>query len=150
MKKKFCCDASRQSYENYYVGQAGSGLSVFQGSRGQRGHGIGSTLAGLFRSALPMIKRGLTSFGRQALSTGMQVVGDMADGQNFSDSAKLRTRQGIKRLAQDGVEYLNGDQGGSGYKRRRVAKKKKKKGGRKKKKASKKKKKKKRSRDIFD
>jgi hypothetical protein len=68
-----------------------------------------------------MIKRGLASFGRQALSTGMQVVGDVADGQSFSDSAKLRTRQGIKRLAQDGVEYLSGDQGGSGYKRRRLA-----------------------------
>ena len=122
MKKKFCCDASRQFYEHYYTNQSGSGISVFQGSYGQRGHGIGSTLAGLFRSAVPMIKRGLAAFGRQALNTGLQVASDMADGQSFFDSAGLRARQGIKRLASEGIDYLNNgqqEQTGSGYKRRR-------------------------------
>ena len=121
MKRKFCCDSSRQLYENYYVNQSGHGITVFQGSRGQRGHGIGSTLVGLFRSAVPMLKRGLAAFGKQALSTGLQVAGDMADGQSFSESAKLRARQGIKRLAEDGVSYLqNESQTGSGFKRRRI------------------------------
>jgi len=122
MRSKYCCDASRQLYENYYVNQSGHGISVFQGSRGHRGHGIGSTLAGLFRSAVPMLKRGLAAFGKQALATGLQVAGDMADGHSFSDSAKLRTREGIKRLATDGVDYLqNSGQSGSGYKRRRLS-----------------------------
>src|SRR6476619_6242725 len=112
---KYCCDASRQEYENYYISQAGSGLSFFQGSRGQRGHGIGSTLAGLFKSALPMLKRGLASFGKSAISGALQVASDVADGQSFSDSAKLRARQGIKRVADEGVDYLNSDQVGSGY-----------------------------------
>lgn len=121
MKRKFCCDASRHLYEQYYTNQAGSGLSVFEGYHGQRGHGIGSTLAGLFRSAMPMLKRGLASFGKQALSTGLQVASDMADGNSFSDSIKVRSREGIKRLAADGVDYLNNGstQSGSGYKRRR-------------------------------
>lgn len=69
------------------------------------------------RSAVPMLKRGLASFGKQALSTGLQVASDMADGASFSDSAKLRAREGIKRLANDGVDYLNANQSGSGYRR---------------------------------
>lgn len=172
MKKKFCCEASRQFYEHYYANQSGSGISVFQGSYGQRGHGIGSTLAGLFRSAVPMIKRGLAAFGRQALNTGLQVASDMADGQSFSESAGLRARQGIKRLASEGIDYLNNgqqEQTGSGYKRRRrrtrktvkfsssaVSRRRRKTGGRRKRKPSKNKGRGKRrtkrytSRDIFD
>ena len=69
MRKKFCCDASKHLYENYYVDQSGSGLPVFVGSRGQRGHGLGSILSGLFRSALPMLRRGLATFGKHALKT---------------------------------------------------------------------------------
>jgi len=70
---------------------------------------------------MPMLKRGLASFGKQALSTGLQVASDMADGNSFSDSIKVRSREGIKRLAADGVDYLNNGstQSGSGYKRRR-------------------------------
>ena len=108
-------------YENYYVNQAGTGVSVFQRYGGQRGHGIGSTLAGLFRSAVPMLKKGLAAFGRQALSTGLQVASDMAERQKFSESASMRSRQGIKRLEDDGLDYLQRDQQtGSGYKRRKV------------------------------
>ncbi len=48
MKRKFCCEASRGMYEDYYLRQSGDGLPVFHGSRGQRGHGIGSVLGGFF------------------------------------------------------------------------------------------------------
>jgi len=119
MKKKFCCEGSRHLYEHYYTNQAGNGISVFQGYRGQRGHGIGSTIMGLFRSAAPMLKRGLAAFGKQALGTGLQIASDMADGSSFSDSAKLRAREGIKRLASEGVDYLNTGQTGSGYSKKR-------------------------------
>ena len=126
MKRRYCCEANRTDYESYYLNQAGSGFSVFQGSRGQRGHGIGSVLSGLFRSAVPMLKRVLAAFGKQALSTGFQVASDVADGQNFGEVVRLRARQGIKRLADDGVQYLQSDQTGSGYrKRRKVVKRKK-------------------------
>jgi len=53
----FCCEASSGMYEDYYRSQIGSGLPVFEGSLGQRGHELGSMLSGLFRSAMPMIKR---------------------------------------------------------------------------------------------
>src|SRR5580693_1492137 len=97
MRQKFCCEASRGAYEDYYL-QQGRGVPVFQGSRGQRGQGLGSMLSGLFRSAVPMIKTGLVSLGKQALRTGMDIAGDMADGHGFSESANRRVREGIKRL----------------------------------------------------
>lgn len=98
MKKRFCCDASRGMYEDYYVSQSGSGMPYYQGSRGQRGHGLGSMLSGLFRSAMPMVKSGLAAVGRQALRTGAQIANDVADGQSLGNSAKRRINEGIKRF----------------------------------------------------
>ena len=116
MKRKFCCDASRDQYETYYLTQSGNGLPVFQGSIGQRGHGLGSMLSGLFRRALPMIKSGLASLGKHALKTGLEIANDVADGSTFKDSAKARVLPGIKRFAQSDI-FSN--QSGSGKRRRK-------------------------------
>ena len=119
MKRKHCCDASRGMYEDYYLAQSGNGLPVFQGSRGQRGHGLGSMLSGLFRSAVPMLKRGLATFGKHALKTGLEIAGDVAEGKSFKDSARERIvstiLSGIKRFAE---EELFSNQSGSGKRRR--------------------------------
>ena len=120
MRRPYCCEESKNEIEKYYINQSGSGLSVFQGYRNQRGHGIGSILSGFFRSALPMIKRGLSSFGRQALKTGLKIAGDVADGTSMREAAEARAREGIKRLAHDGVEYLESDQQRSGISRKRA------------------------------
>ena len=116
-------------YEDYYIRQSGSGLPVFQGSRGQRGHGLGSMLSGLFRSAVPMLKRGLATFGKHALKTGLEIASDVADGTSFKDSAKARILPsilpGIKRFAE---EEIFSKQSGSGKRRktrRKVSKKRK-------------------------
>ena len=129
MRQKFCCDASRGMYEDYYIRQSGNGLPVFQGSRGQRGHGLGSMLSGLFRSAVPMLKRGLATFGKHALKTGLEIASDVADGTSFKDSAKARILPsilpGIKRFAE---EEIFSKQSGSGKRRktrRKVSKKRK-------------------------
>jgi hypothetical protein len=119
MKRKFCCDASRAMYEDYYLRQSGNGLPVFQGSRGQRGHGLGSMLSGLFRSAVPMIKRGLATFGKHALKTGLEIAGDVTEGKSFKDSARERIvptiLPGIKRFVD---EEILSNQSGSGKRRR--------------------------------
>ena len=52
------------------IKQCGSGLPVFVGAKGQRGHGI---LSGLFRSAVPFLKHGLKFLGRQAIKTGARL-----------------------------------------------------------------------------
>ena len=43
-KAQFCCDASRDMYEDYYAKQSGGSMPVFVGTKRQRGHGIGSML----------------------------------------------------------------------------------------------------------
>src|SRR4051812_33473332 len=105
MKRKFCCNASRSMYEDYYMQQSGSGLPVFQGPRGQRGNGLGSTLCDLFRSAVPMLKRGLATFGKHALKTGLEIAGDVSEGKSFRDSARERIvptiLPDIKRFAEE-------------------------------------------------
>ena len=92
--KQYCCDENRNYYEQYYANQCGSGMNVFHGSRGQRGHGLGSMLSGLFRSALPMLK----NFGRNALQTGLNVATDVVEGTSFRDSLQKTSSGWYKRL----------------------------------------------------
>jgi hypothetical protein len=97
MRKPYCCDASRSLYENYYVSQSGNGMPIFEGHRGQRGHGLGSMLAGLFRGAIPMLKRGLAIFGKQALRSGLEVANDVAEGRDWRDSVRQHVPVGISK-----------------------------------------------------
>ncbi len=116
MRQRYCCEAQKALDSDYYVNQAGGSLPVFQGSRGQRGHGFGSVLGGLFRNALPMLKR----IGKQALTTGAHIASDMLGGKNFSESAKARVRQGINSfLPPEDVS----EQTGSGGRRRAIKRK---------------------------
>jgi len=95
LRKPYCCDSSKRHFEDYYLAQIGYGVPIFEGYQGQRGHGLGSILSGLFRSAVPLIKRRLAFFGKQALRTGAEIAGDVADGQSFADSAKKRVSNRI-------------------------------------------------------
>lgn len=118
MRKQFCCDANRLAYEDYYLNQSGNGMPIFQGARTQRGHGLGSVLSGLFRSAWPMIQTGAKALGKQVLKTGMQIAGDVVDGQNFKDATMKRIPEGIKTFVRsDDVT----PQTGGGRKRRKRA-----------------------------
>ena len=116
MRQRYCCDAQKSLFTDYYVNQAGGSLPVFQGSRGQRGHGFGSVLSGLFRSAVPMLKR----IGKHALTTGAHIASDMLGGKKFDESARARVRQGINSfLLPDDVS----EQTGSGRRRRGIKRK---------------------------
>ena len=112
MKQRYCCDAQKSLFTDYYVNQAGGSLPVFQGSRGQRGHGFGSVLSGLFRSAVPMLKR----IGKQALTTGAYIASDMLGGKKFDEAAKTRVRQGINSFLEPPDDVS--EQTGSGRRRR--------------------------------
>ena len=80
---------SDKDYENYYVGQVGRGHPVFTGARTQRGYGLGGILGGLFRSAMPLIKRGAKALGREALRTGVGIAQDAVEGKDIK-TAKSR------------------------------------------------------------
>ena len=116
MKKKFCCDASRDMYEDSYMRQSGGGdMPVFAGARYQKGHGLGSILSGLFRRVLPFLKANGKNFAVNLLRTGVDVADDVFDGsKKFTDALKERVPQGIKRTVQD-LKF----QSGSGLAKRR-------------------------------
>jgi len=111
MRKKFCCDASRDMYEDYYTRQSGgsNNMPVFSGARYQRGHGLGSILSGLFRRVLPFLRANAKHFATNLLDTGMSVASDVFDnGKKLSESLKERVPQGIKRTAQ-GLNFQSGN-----------------------------------------
>ena len=56
----------------------------------QNGGGFGTFLSGLFRAAKPMFMPILKNLGKQALATSVAVVGDVAHGHDWRESAKRR------------------------------------------------------------
>jgi len=55
--KQYCCDATRDLYEEYYSRQDGGEIQVFAGRRFQRRHGLASILRGFVRRfVLPFFK----------------------------------------------------------------------------------------------
>jgi len=101
--RQYCCDASRDLYEEYYSRQNGGEIPVFVGKRFQRGHGLGSILGGFVRRlVLPFIKSNAKNMLKTAAKTGVEVAGDVIDGQSFGDSVKNRVPVGIKR----GIENI--------------------------------------------
>lgn len=127
-------------FDQYYINQAGSGMPIYRGSTGQqRGYGLGGLLGGLFRSAIPLLKKGAAMAGKQALRTGADIAQDVLSGENIKTATKKRLKSAGRQM---GSRVLTKLQTGRGkgvkkkkptatHSRGRKKKKKKKKGGRK-------------------
>ena len=112
-RKRYCCDASRRMYEDYYTGEVGGNIPVFRGARHQRGRGLGNVIGGLFRrvvlpflqrstkDVLPILKKNKKTLIRNVLKTGMEVADDVLEGKSLKSSVKKRIPQGIKHTAGD-------------------------------------------------
>jgi hypothetical protein len=82
------------NYANYYVNQAGNGISGFEGVRFQKGAGF----FGLIKSAfLPILKY----LGPKLLSTGSAIANDIIAGENFKDSFKNQGKKQAQMIAGD-------------------------------------------------
>jgi hypothetical protein len=53
----------------------------------QRGHGLGSIFGGLFKAAMPLLKKGAETLEREALKTGLNIAGDVIQGRNIKQTA---------------------------------------------------------------
>lgn len=104
-KRRFIPHAKR--YEDYYTHQVGHGLPVFEGPRTQRGSGLGGLLGGLFRSAVPLLKAGAKTLGRQFLRTGVGIAQDALEGKNIKSAAKARIRSAGTRLTNRALQSLS-------------------------------------------
>ena len=104
--------------------QKGGG-PYFAGRLFQKGSGIGSIFASLFKRALPFLSRASNHIGKAALKTGANVLADTASGQNFQDSLKTRVKETGRQLKRDAVNKIQNaitTQTGSGRKRKAPAK----------------------------
>ena len=72
--------------------QWGGNMNVFRGPVMQRGYGLGGFFKGMVRTFAPVLKRGLVNVGKKALETGVQVMNDVAEGKNFKNSVKKRSK----------------------------------------------------------
>ena len=89
-------------YDDYYLHQVGSGLSVFAGARRQRGHGFFNTVmrlaAPLIKKAAPLIKRGAKTVGRHLLDTGLKIMDDVQSGQSIGKATKRRGKETLRAV----------------------------------------------------
>lgn len=99
-------------YLKYYVNQAGSGVGHFySGPIYQRGYGVGSFLGGLFRSVLPLLKKGGIALGKELISCGTNVMQDIDQNIPASVAVKNHGKQSLSNMKK---KFLN--MSGTGYK----------------------------------
>ena len=86
------------AWEDYYYAQAfpeesslqrGGNVPVYRGPVLQRGYGIGSIFKSVARSIMPSLKE----IGKSALTTGLEVLQDVAKGENIKTAAKTRLKE---------------------------------------------------------
>lgn len=105
-------------YLEYYANQAGSGLTGFQGYRYQRGHGF---FGSIFKHILKPLGK---YFGKQALKTGVEIGGDILQGENLKSSAKKRLKSTKDNVLNDAIDRAKlFAQTGKGKRRKRKKKK---------------------------
>jgi hypothetical protein len=95
----------------YPLYQTGSGLSdigqVYRNPiRIQRGRGIGSVFAGLWKHIAPLAMSGLKTLGKQSLKTGTDMLGDLQKGRNIRDVLSEHGNLAAQQLAQKGINKL--------------------------------------------
>lgn len=83
----------------YYMDQAGSGIGEFySGPIYQRGYGIGSFLGGLFKTVLPILKRGSAAVGREVVKNGVNFLNDLKNNTNPNATLNNRARETMENL----------------------------------------------------
>lgn len=98
-----------QYYEQYYLTQAGNGLAHYSGRMymptppipRQRGEGIGNFLRTAGSMLKPLVIAGAKTAGRELLSSGKALVGDVLTGQSFKNAAKARLKDAGKNILRD-------------------------------------------------
>ena len=96
------------AWEDYYYAQAfpeesslqrGGNVPFYRGPVLQRGYGIGSIFKSVARSVMPSLKE----IGKSALTTGLEVLQDVAKGENIKTAAKKRLKENSLAFLDDTV-----------------------------------------------
>lgn len=104
-----------------YMGE-GRGLPFYRGADYQRGHGVGSFLRGLFRTAYPILRSAAAVVGREAARAGSQVMLDtLAHHKPLRSSLRDQWEASSGALAQKAHKSIR-SMVGRGIKRRKTSK----------------------------
>ena len=76
---------------------------MYVGTRYQGGHGLGSIFGSLFKSVVPLLKRGAKTLGHEALKTGLNLASDVMEGQNVTQAAKSKLKSTGQILLQKAI-----------------------------------------------
>ena len=95
-----------KAYHDYYIRQAGKGYPVFAGRRHQRGLGLVSIFGGLFKAAMPLLKKGGKTLERKTLKTGLNIAGDVVQGGNIKQAANSRLKSTGENLLQKAMDTV--------------------------------------------
>ena len=76
--------------------QRGGNVPFYRGPVLQRGYGLGNIFKSVARSVMPSLKE----IGKSALTIGLEVLQDVAKGENIKSAAK-------KRLKENGLAFLD-------------------------------------------
>jgi hypothetical protein len=114
-------NAEVQRYYHYYNAQShGNTLGNFYTSqRGQKGAGLGSFLAQVFRKVFPFIKSGASALGKELLQSGIGVFQDNFKGIPLKESVKGRMTEAGNNLTRRAANKVESMMTGNGVKKRR-------------------------------
>lgn len=88
----------------YYKHQVGGVIPPYAGVRYQRGSGLGGILSSLGRVAVPLLKKAAATVGKQALSSGVKLAGDIISGRNVKRAVKHRAAEGGEELVKKALK----------------------------------------------
>jgi len=79
---------------------------IYRGHRNQRGYGLGNWFKSFIRiitpfvknHAIPVIKKGASIVGAEAIKTAANIATDQIEGKKFEESGKQRLGEGIKQI----------------------------------------------------
>ena len=98
--------------KDYYYAQAfpeesslqrGGTVPFYHGPVLQRGYGLGSIFKSVARSVMPSLKE----IGKSALTTGLEVLQDVAKGENIKTAAKKRLKENSLAFLDDTVSRMS-------------------------------------------
>ena len=103
-------------YTQYYLRQAEGRYGGDYRGMTQKGDGLGSFLGGLFRRIFPLVSSGAKAVGREALSTGVNLLRDAISGRSMKESVRERVKQAGSNLTNKAAQKME-SMVGSGYKK---------------------------------
>ena len=68
--------------------------------------GLGSIFGGLFKAAMPLLKKGAKTLEREALKTGLDIARDVVQGRNSKQATKSRLKSTGENLLQKAMDTV--------------------------------------------